>query len=312
MTHVSYFKRTIERQINPLLLRALASNSVTLAMLNKLYVQLNNEQKYRFHARYAKIFTWRGVISSGSWTIFFNNKELKLPLRPAWSWLDWDNATSIIGHDIEVKQTYADIVASDQRPALFLDIGANYGTHSVLFLSAGIPTIAFEPNTSCLAHFRTICALNGLKGPWEQVALGSQTGEIELVYPEKDTWLGSVSSDVIPALKDISPVISQTVPLRKLDDYLSEIPRDKILIKIDVEGFENEVIRGANRLMEFCCPKIIFESNNHHSRCELSNLFSDCDYSIYSLPWRPSYVSPCLTMDEFVNSSAKNFIAVPD
>ena len=39
---------------------------------------------------------------------------------------------SIVGHDIEVKETYAALIASDHRPTLFLDVGANYGLHSIL------------------------------------------------------------------------------------------------------------------------------------------------------------------------------------
>src|SRR5262249_21129915 len=165
------------------------------------------------------------------------------------------------GHDVEIKQTYAALITSDQCPVLFLDVGANCGTHSILFLSMGIPVIAFEPNPSCISQFQTVCELNGFRGRWEQVAIGNNAGQIELVYPEKETWLGSVSSCVVASLKKSDGMIAKQVPLRTLDDYLSDVPRDKVLIKIDVEGFEREVIEGASKLFQHCNPKVIFESN---------------------------------------------------
>jgi hypothetical protein len=178
------FTRPIKRSI----VRSIAAQNGPRTMLNRYYNLLAAEARSRFHAQYAKIFRGQGIsMSPGEWNVYFVDRWIRLPLRSSWSWLDWDNAVSIVGHGVEVIQTYVAIIVSDQRAALFLDVGANYGMHSLLFLSAGIPAIAFEPNPSCSSHFQTICKLNGLSGRWEQVAIGSGVGEIELVYPEKDT-----------------------------------------------------------------------------------------------------------------------------
>jgi FkbM family methyltransferase len=145
--------------------------------------------------------------------------------RSSWSWLDWDRAVSILSQDNEIKQTYLALIASDNRPAVFLDVGANYGIHSILFLSAGIPVIAFEPNPSCFRHFQTICKLNAIRKSngfavqWEQAAIGNETGLTELVYFEKDTWLGSVAADVQSVMRKWGDVITLQVPLKKLDDF---------------------------------------------------------------------------------------------
>ena len=294
------------------LVRSIAIKNGPRALLNRYYDLLGDEAKSRFHARYSKIFRDYGIpLAPGEWGVNFINRNIRLPLRPSWSWLNWDSAVSIIGHDIEIKQTYAALVTSDQRPAIFLDVGANYGMHSVLFLSVDIPVIAFEPNPSCFSHFQTVCELNGLTGRWEQVAIGNKAGQIELAYPEKATWLGSVSSDIVPALKKSDGVITKQVPLKKLDDYLSDVPRDKVLVKIDVEGFECEVIEGASQLLADCKPKIIFESNNAKSRRDLLRLLGDCGYSVHPLPWGPSVASRSLGVDEFLTSTSTNFIAIP-
>jgi FkbM family methyltransferase len=273
---------------------------------------LDDQAKSCFHARYAKIFRDQDnfQLVPGDWTVHFIGRKIRLPLRTLWSWLDWDCAVSVIGHEIEIKQTYAELVESDERPALFLDVGANYGINSVLFLLAGIPTIAFEPNRNCFSYFQAVCELNGLEGRWEQVAIGNKSGQIELVYPEKETWLGSVCSDVVSKLKNLTNVIREQVPLKMLDDFIGDIPRDKILVKIDVEGFEWQVIQGASQILRDFKPKIIFESNDPKSRRGLFQTLVDYGYSVHSLPWRQSAASLALRPDEFLTSAATNFIAI--
>ena len=193
-----------------------------------------------------------------------------------------------MGHDVEVVQTYEALLLSSEPPDFFLDVGANYGTHSILFLSAGVPVIAFEPNPSCYSYFQAACAINGFSGRWEQVAIGNGRGEIELIYPEKETWLGSVSSDVTPGLKEWGDVTRLHVPVSNLDSYISEIPRGRLLIKIDVEGYEIEVLKGAERMLRDYKPTVIFESNDAKLRDELFRLFEESGYGIHSLPYKPS------------------------
>lgn len=290
--------------------RSIAARTGPRSLLNQYYSLLDDKAKSRFHARYSKIFRDEGaLLAPGEWLCHFADRKIRLPLRSSWSWLDWDSAVSVLGHDIEVKQTYAALVKSDQRPALFLDVGANYGTHSILFLSAGIPIIAFEPNKSCLSYFQTVCDLNGFRGRWEQVAIGNDTGQIELIYPEKETWLGSVSSDI--ALKKSSSVKTQRTPLKRLDDYALEIAHNNVLIKIDVEGYEREVVEGASQLLRNYKPKLIFESNEAQSRGKLFRLLAENGYSIHRLPWQPSIGSRALDFREFSTNTLTNFIAVP-
>lgn len=305
------FENKFTRPIKRAFVRLVAVRRGSRKILNKYYGLLGDDSRARFYARYSKIFRDQKIrLANGTWNVRFANRTIILPLRLAWSWLDWDCAVSLIGHDIEIKQTYAALIDSNQRPALFLDVGANYGIHSILFLSAGIPVIAFEPNPDCLSYFQTACDLNGLSGHWEQVAIGNRTSEIELVYPEKESWLGSICPEVISGLKSSKGIIVRKVQLRTLDEYLRGIPREKVLMKIDVEGAEKEVLQGASELLKHCRPTIIFESNEAKTRDELFRQFERFEYSVHPLPWRPSVVSRLLGVDEFKASTATNFIAI--
>jgi FkbM family methyltransferase len=301
--------------VKRLIVRLVASSNIPRTLLNWYYNLLDASGRFRFWERYAKIFRkqhrW-GLLSPGEWIVNFAGHRIRSPLRSSWSWLDWDTAVSIVGFDIDIKQTYLALIQSSDRPNLFLDVGANYGTHSVLFLSAGIPAIAFEPNPSCFSHFQAICKLNDLSGRWEEVAIGKESGEIELVYPERNTWLGAVASDVVSNLKKFDDLKTVRVPIKTLDYYSSEIPRGKALIKIDVEGHEVEVLKGGTHVLRDCIPKIIFESNDAQKRDDLFQILESFGYALWALPWFPGDSSNALCLEEFRSAKETNFLAIPN
>ena len=140
------YSRPILRDI----VRRMASHRWSRDILNRFYLSLSWSQRAWFHGMFANIFKDRDdAVASGTWTIRFGGKLIKLPITRERIWLDWESAVSVVGHDIEVKQTYEDLLKSDNPPQLFIDIGANYGTHSLLFLAHRIETITFEPNAAC-------------------------------------------------------------------------------------------------------------------------------------------------------------------
>lgn len=277
---------------------------------NPLYQRLSFSQKGRFHRYFAKAFTAEpSSVEPGRWPVEFAGRAVTLPLRRERMWLDWDNALSIAGHDIEVKLTYAKCLRSANPPELFVDIGANYGMHSLLFLVHGIDVITFEPNADCHADFRMICAQNGVTPRIEGVALGELSGEVELVYPENETWLGTVQPTA--ALKPEQNLRVQRVPQRTLDDYWPEFGRRRMLLKADTEGNELQVLRGGLQTLEKSRPLIIFESFQGGDRRQLYELLTEKRYAVALLPWDPDRPSAFLDLPGFLASASENFIAVP-
>jgi FkbM family methyltransferase len=286
-------------------------------VLNRYYLTLDSTGLASFQRRYAKIFRrrlfqrlMRGA--SAQWRTRFMERDIIMPLTPDMIWRDWDSALSITGNDIEVKQTYSTFLASDDRPDVFFDVGANYGTHSILFRSADVYVIAFEPNPTCFEFCRQVCRLNGFSVPrWENVALGSHIADVDLIYPERDTWLGSTSPGVRDMVSSAGETVRVRVPQRPLDDYYDEAAVKKLLIKIDVEGSEMEVLLGASRILKDIRPAVIFESNDHALRVQLYDLLVSHSYGIYGVPWR--FVECPLPMKQldFCNNASVNFIAMP-
>lgn len=292
------------------LVRSLVCGSRTRPLVNAFYRSLSDSGKSKYHGRYASMFEDSpAMMAAGDWTIEFLGRTLRLPLRPDQSWLDWDLAVAILGHDLDVKRTYAEVVRSSDRPDVFLDVGANYGTHSLLFKAAGIPTISFEPNERCLEYFRLACALNGFDARWEPVALGDRQGTVDLVFPEQKTWHGSVVAEVIETLRRDRKTTVKQVPLRKLDDYFDAVAGKRVLIKIDVEGAEESVFEGAARILQEVRPMIVFESNQAERRAGLHALLARHSYVVELLPWTRQGRGHSLPVARFVESGAGNFLA---
>jgi FkbM family methyltransferase len=293
-------------------IRILAAFNSTRGILNVIYLKLSPQQKDTFHKGFAKIFRNSNIpVSNGLWKIKFHEKVYLMPLTRERFWQEWDSAISILGHDIEIKETYDSLLCSHDKPDLFIDIGANYGTHSLLFIVQGIETITFEPNSSCHDYFYSACKLNGVEPYLEPIALGNSNEHIELSYPEHDTWLGTTRASTLKNLSETHQLTTVKVEQKQLDDFITNILSRNTLIKIDTEGNELSVLKGAERILNEARPKVIFESFHDSERIELYNYLSELGYNIHCLPWAPDKNTKSLEEREFVESMSNNFIAVP-
>jgi FkbM family methyltransferase len=281
-------------------------------LLNSVYLRMTPAQRSRFHQRFAKGFReTRLHPRSGRWEIVFAGKRVVMPLTTERFWLDWDNAVSIIGHDIEIKLTYEALIGSRMRPELFLDIGANYGVHSLLFLAHNISTITFEPNSTCHAYLHETCKLNGYTPRLEHIAVGDCCDRVDLFYPKRDTWLGSTNRDVVDETSGAMELITEKVEQKTVDDYLPQMSNLRTLIKIDVEGNEISVLRGAQQTLKKVKPIVIFECFKQSEWNSISEFFRSMHYKISALPWRPTDRESIVLNSAFPPRLGTNFIALP-
>ena len=139
------------------------------------------------------------------------------------------------------------------RPGdVMVDVGANIGTYTcwaARTVGASGQVHAFEPvpgtRTVLSAHVDQNALSNVTVHP---VAVGDTPGELTLfTVPGISGW-----SATYPRDEGSVPV---TMPVVTLDDqFPGKVPR---LVKIDVEGFEPQVLRGMTRLMNGDTPPII-------------------------------------------------------
>lgn len=295
------------------LVRRAAASPLPRKLLNAAYLKLGQNERTYFYWLYAKIFRdspLRG--REGRWEVAFAGRTLHMPLAPGQFWLDWDTAASITGHDPEVKLTYEAVLSSPvHRPEIFVDIGANYGTHSLLFLAHGIRTLTFEPNSTCHDYFLRACRLNQLTPTLAHTALGATAGHVDLAYPERETWLGSTSADTQQALGQGRALVHERVGQKPLDGWLPDLLGRRVLIKIDTEGNELKVLEGAAETLRQVRPMVIFEAVPGSDRAGLSGFFAARGYSIHELPWSPEGGAAPITAGQFLASSSDNFAALP-
>lgn len=140
-----------------------------------------------------------------------------------------------------------------------LDIGANIGFFSLLFAKTwpDCKVCAIEPNAYAVDRLKENLSVNeGLSRriQVEECALGARTELIDLVaYPgaRGHAW-GRIGIEPKPEM------LKQRVLQRRLDDVIAG-EHDVLLLKIDVEGYELDVLKGAIGIIERCQPIIVLE-----------------------------------------------------
>ncbi len=288
----------------------LVTNRNWRGKLNKFHNRLNLDEKGVFHNIFYKTFKGKKLNPlEGFWSAEFLNTQIKLPFKKESSWLDWENAISIIGHDTDVKQTYETLLESKYRSSVFFDVGANYGTHSLLFLAQGVTTISFEPNLICKEKFNQFCQINNPSGQMESVAVGEREGTVDFWVPEKATWLGTIVESTKNGLQEFDLEKFQ-VPLISLDSYTAKNELFPDLIKIDTEGNELSVINGATKTITKSKPIIIFECNHLSSKTDLWITFDVLGYALCSLPLLPQNHVSVLSLEDFLSADNFNYIAL--
>jgi FkbM family methyltransferase len=123
---------------------------------------------------------------------------------------------------------------------LFLDVGANVGTYSVLAGRVCNARVwSFEPDPSTAINLARNLDANGITHSTtiHKFALGAAEGEIGFT-----TGLGAMNK-----VTSSPSEIGQSVHIRRLDDVMEgQVP---VMIKVDVEGHEDAVFAGANTLL---------------------------------------------------------------
>lgn len=163
-----------------------------------------------------------------------------------------------------------------------LDVGANAGYFSLLAADVGGPgsqVVAFEPNPRMRELLQQSLALN-------------PAGQIELVPAACGDRSGSIALSVSPdprnsGLSTVRDTFQQadqlTVPLLRLDDFCAERGIVPDLVKVDVEGAEEMVLRGAEALLRESAPTYVICEVWADSRARVLDYMGTLGYVGYGI-----------------------------
>ncbi|MBR5402350.1 MAG: FkbM family methyltransferase [Treponema sp.] len=161
-------------------------------------------------------------------------------------------------------------IGKELNNAIFIDIGANIGNHSLYFFNEchAASSYCFEPVKDTFKILEKNISLNNLtnKAHLYNIALGQKKGRASLSYYNSyNIGMAKLSND--------SEGEYQVVSLDEL-----KINANIKFIKIDVEGFELDVIQGMVQTLERYSPYIMIEIRH--------NLFNDIDSLLKKLGYK--------------------------
>ncbi len=156
-----------------------------------------------------------------------------------------------------------------------LDIGANLGLFTYFMSRSSKKVFAFEPNPYPLKHLKNIIDNNVEIVP---IAIGDEDGVIKLNVPKnRKGWSSNGAS--IKNVK-LNRGMQYEVSIRKIDTLkIHNIG----LIKIDVEGAELEVLKGARKTISDQKPNLIIENEINHTHTPelLFNFMKNINYNAF-------------------------------
>lgn len=151
------------------------------------------------------------------------------------------------------------LIRRHTRPGdLACDVGANKGSYLYWMARWANRVVAFEPQPGLASYLKTITATLPLRNVTiEQKGVSGHSGVLTLYMPSANSPEAS--------LEPIDGAQKIDVPVVSLDDYFAAGERLAVL-KVDVEGHELGVFKGADRILREDRPVLLFECEQRHLR----------------------------------------------
>ncbi len=156
-----------------------------------------------------------------------------------------------------------------------IDVGAHIGKHTLTMaktLGNKSRIISIEPNKTNVALLKDNLRLNRLNNvEVHEVVCSDKNGQVTFYRNEFHPASNSMKRSL-----DSQEVI---LPSETLDTIAGNI-KDLVLIKIDVEGAEDLVLKGASKLLKNNHPKILFEAWDKEHLAKVKAVLDKYSYQI--------------------------------
>lgn len=156
---------------------------------------------------------------------------------------------------------------------LCFDIGANRGHRTEVFLRLGGRVVAVEPQKSCASYLKV---KYNRKIVLEEIALGSRV-ESSIMYICEDTTLSTLSKEwtqkASKRFRTLNWNKKQEIQVSTLDSLIEKYGTPKFC-KIDVEGYELEVLKGLSSSIPFISFEYMTPDNDEITLACIDYLYS--------------------------------------
>lgn len=179
------------------------------------------------------------------------------------------------GYEDELFNSLNDIIDKNKID-FFLDIGSCWGIYSLRFagIYKNLKILAFDPIKTNIERLKISIKKNNFKNiECFHTAIGSKKGKVTLGATEKYSPNYEIN--------EINSVINETSELNSLDFFL-ETEGKTLIFKIDTEGYEFEVLKGATNLLNNnkCFCQIEIKDNNKE---KVLLFFDNLNYNLVSI-----------------------------
>lgn len=168
-----------------------------------------------------------------------------------------DQYIESVGNDFEphMVQLFKTLIKPDDVVA---DIGANIGLTTLLFSDLAKYVYAFEACSSTYDILQKNLKSNNIQNVQGiNFGIGQKSETLTITFATNNRSGGFVSNKIQP----MKGHTTEDINIKTLDDFFTEIPPPNF-IKIDVEGFEQNVVRGGSSLLETYRPTVVMEMNH--------------------------------------------------
>ena len=202
----------------------------------------------------------------------------------------WARRGGVDPVDVSVLRLVSSIV-SDDAARIAIDVGANLGAFSLAMAKAGFDRVyVFEPVLetygALIANLRLNPDLAGRIAP-ERCALAAQPGAVTFEIHPKSPGQNKIA----PGNCAGSP--TQRCAATTIDRYLSKLDAGSVaLLKIDVEGFEGEVLKGADQALRSGRIHFIYSEVIPHALLNAGGSLDEFDNLLSSYGFEPVVISP--------------------
>jgi FkbM family methyltransferase len=204
-------------------------------------------------------------------------------------YLSLSNAPTYVQRVLRVYEPgkFANLARFLPPGGVFVDVGANAGDFSLWACRVGGPTarvLAVEAEPGNVSWLRRTVERNGLADQVTVVhaAASESDGEVELLVTAKHGTHSIVENELHSTFEAFRPLRRELVPARRLDDLVEAAGLTSVdVVKIDVEGAELLVLRGATRLLAGDAPMtLLIDLHFGVDLDEVTALLQDRGFSI--------------------------------